>query len=112
LKERDMVRPKRDKPRGVLNVRGSETYEGLRRYWPSGRKAWGQDREARRRQGEGLTGAASTSVVRGRGQLLSQECESLIDDRVLSVRQVLPSESGRDVRLKAVAHERTPVRRE
>jgi len=30
-----MVRPKRDKPRGVLNVRGSETYEGLRRYWPS-----------------------------------------------------------------------------
>ena len=32
LKERDMVRVKHDKPRGILNVRAAE---GLSRYWPS-----------------------------------------------------------------------------
>ena len=32
LKERDMVRVKHDKPRGILSAR---TAEGLRRYWPS-----------------------------------------------------------------------------
>jgi AraC-like DNA-binding protein len=35
LNERDRVRVKHDKPRGILNVRAAEATNGLSRYWPS-----------------------------------------------------------------------------
>jgi len=36
LNERDKVRVKHDKPRGILNVRAADATNGLSRYWPSG----------------------------------------------------------------------------
>jgi hypothetical protein len=35
LKERDKVRVKQDKPRGILNVRAADAAYCLSRYWPS-----------------------------------------------------------------------------
>lgn len=35
MNERDTVRVKHDKPRGILNVRAVEAMSGLSRYWPS-----------------------------------------------------------------------------